>query len=148
MNYNKKSSINKKRNLDDSAQVNFNRDMNKNSSIKQINKRKLTNDKNHAHNRKSKALFEKEGKISRAKLIYYYLLPLCILRRKKGFNNIYCIKDKICKYFSIETLNELIKFKEKIEDDSFKTKMKSVELLTLNNNYDKNSFDDGKNKNG
>jgi hypothetical protein len=26
--------------------------------------------------------------------------------------------------------------------------MKSVELLTLNNNYDKNSFDDGKNKNG
>lgn len=51
----------------------------------------------------------------RDKLKYYYLLPLWILRRYNYFKNTYLIKDKICGYFSIEKMNELIKYKEMLE---------------------------------
>ena len=36
-------------------------------------------------------------------------------------------------YFSIEKINELIKFKETLEDKSLKAKMNNVDLITINN---------------
>lgn len=94
--------------------------------------------------RKSKTSFEKEGNISKVKLLYYYILPLWILKKKKSFNNMYSIKKRICQYFSIEKINELIKFKENLEDKSYKLEKKSIEMLSINNNCEKNSLDDSK----
>ena len=151
ININKKNSLNKKKNLDDSEQINFNinKNINKNNSIKQINKVILTNGKTYKPKRISKTSLQNEGNISKVKLLYYYILPLWILKRKKNFNYIYSIKNRICQYFSIEKINELIIFKENFEDRSFKSKMKSIELIKINNNNqkEKNSLDDDKNKN-
>ena len=152
ININKKNSLNKKKNLDDSEQINFNinKNINKNNSIKQINNKMiLTNGKTYKPKRKSKTSLQKEGNISKVKLLYYYILPLWILKRKKSFNHIYSIKNRICQYFSIEKINELIIFKENFEDRSFKSKMKSIEMIKINNNNqkEKNSLDDDKNKN-
>lgn len=148
--FNKKNSINKKKNFDDSEQYIFNNNnIKKNNSIKQItNNVVLTNGKNVMNKRKSKIVLENKGKISKSKLIYYYILPLWLLKRKKSFNNIYSIKDRICGYFSIEKIHELIKFKENLEYKSFKSKLKSIEHIKINSkNYDKTSSYDNKNKN-
>ena len=147
----KKDSLHKTKNLDDSEQIIFNikKNINKNNLIKQSNKMVLTNGKTYKPKRISKTSFQNENNISKAKLLYYYILPLWILKRKKSFNHIYSIKKRICQYFSIEKINELIQFKENFEDLSFKSKMKNIELIKINNNCqkEKNSLDDNKNKN-
>ena len=152
-NNNQKDSLNKKKDLDDSEQINFNinKNINRNNSIKQINNKMLcSKGKTYRPKRISKTSLQNEGNISKAKLVYYYILPLWILKRKKSFSHIYSIKNRICQYFSIEKINELIKFKENFEDRTFKSKMKSIELIKINNtNYqkEKNSLDDSKIKN-
>jgi len=148
-NLNKKNSPNKKKNSDDSAHIGFNNNINfnNNNSIKQIsNKIVKTTGKNSMPKRQSKTIFENKENISKAKIIYYYILPLWILKRKKSLKSIYFIKDRICGYFSIEKINELIKFKEYLEDKSFKSNMKSIECMKINDNYEKNSVEDSKNK--
>ena len=164
MNFNKNNSPNKKKNLDDSEQINFNnnninnphnnsnkiinKNINRNNSNKEIsNKMILPTGKNCLHKRKSQTLFDNKGKFSKVKLLYYYILPLWILKRKKSFKNIYSIKDRICQYFSIEKINELIKFKENLEERAFKSKLKNNELIKINNNYEKTILDDSKNRN-
>ena len=70
-----------------------------------------------------------------------------IFKKKKTLNNIYIIKDRICEYFSIEKINELIKFKEDLEDKAMKSKGNKTEVIKINNNnYDKNNLNSGKNK--
>ncbi len=151
-NLNQKNSpnqTNKKYNLDNSEQINLNNNnnINKTSPVKQANNKMIIkNGKNYIPKRKSKTLYEYKGNISTAKLIYYYTLPLCLLRRKKSFNNIYSIKERICEYFSIEKINELIKLKEKLEDKSYISRMKSFELLKINNKCEKTSLDHSKKK--
>jgi len=147
---NKRNTPNKKIS-DDSAQFVFNNsnniNMNKNSAKQIRNKIILTPGKISMPKRHSRAIFENKGNIAKVKLIYYYLLPLWIIKRNKRLKSIYFIKDRICGYFSIEKMNELIKFKENLEDKSFKLNMRSVECMKINSNYEKNSLDDSKNKN-
>ena len=149
---NKKQYPNNKKNFDDSVQIVFNNiinndNINKNNSIKQINNKLIEiNSKNDMSKRKSKTSFEKEGNISKVKLLYYYILPLWILKKKKSFKNMYFIKKRICQYFSIEKINELIKFKENLEDKSYKLKKESIKKLSINNNFEKESLDESKNK--
>ena len=143
-----------KNNIDDSKQIcfnnsnNINNNSNKNNSIKKISNKMISKfNKNYVPKRKSKTLFENKEIIkNNNKLIYYYILPLWVLKRKKTFNNIYLIKDRICGYFSIEKINELIRFKEYLEDKSLESKMKNIELIKINSNYDKTSLEDIRNK--
>ena len=72
--------------------------------------------------------------ITKNKLIYYYLFPFWILKRIKKLSSIYVIKGIICSYFSIEKMNELIKFKEIIENQSIKMIDSNTELIKINNN--------------
>ena len=83
----------------------------------------ITNGKNSIHKRKSQTFLENNGNIQKSKLIYYYILPLWLLKRNKNFKSFYLVKDRICAYFSIEKFNELIKFKENLDEKSFKSKM-------------------------
>ena len=70
-------------------------------------------------------------------------------KKKKSFNGIYFIKDSICGYFSIEKINELIKFKNNLENKSLSSKfeMSKTELGNGNNNiFSKNCKNDVNNK--
>ena len=64
------------------------------------------------------------------------MLPFWVLRRNRTINSIYSIKDKICGYFSIEKINELIKFKEALENKSIKSKMINNEIIKINGSID------------
>ena len=147
LNINKNNNSNKRRNLDLSDEFSLN--SNKIKSVKSLSKKILPlTGKNSNSNKKSKTFVENHGNFTKTKILFYYILPLWILRRKKTFNNIYLIKDRICGYFSIEKINELIKFKETLEDKTAKTKMNNTELIQINNNnfeYTK-SFDEVKNQ--
>ena len=147
LNINKNNNSNKRRNLDLSDEFSLNN--NKIKSVKSLSKKILPlTGKNSNSNKKSKTFVENHGNFTKTKILFYYILPLWILRRKKTFNNIYLIKDRICGYFSIEKINELIKFKETLEDKTAKTKMNNTELIQINNNnfeYTK-SFDEFKNQ--
>ena len=134
ININKKNNVNKKRNLDASDEFSFNNNSNKVKSIKSLNNKIIPTTDNNAKPKKySKTYVENKGIITKTKLLYYYLLPLWVIRRNKTFNSMYTIKDRICGYFSIEKINELIKFKETLEDKSLKAKMNNVDLITINN---------------
>ena len=154
MNLNKNNSPNMKKNMDDSGQIgfnnnNFNININKNNSINEkSNKIIITSFKNPMPKRKSKTLFESKENITKTKLLYYYILPLWVIRRYKSLKSFYLIKGRICEYFSIEKFNDLLKFKENLEEKSFRAKMKNIECIKINNNNnEKNSLDDSKNKN-
>ena len=155
INLNMKNNKNKKMNLNDSGQIGFNNNnninnnCNKNNSIKEIlNDLKSKSDKKPMNKRKSKIEFDKKGNtLTKNKIIFYYIFPIWLLKRNKKFYNIYKIKERICGYFSIEKINELIKFKENIENISSISKIKNIELIDISNNYDKNSSD-SKNKKG
>ena len=62
------------------------------------------------------------------------MIPLWCLRKNKSYNNVYLIKDKICGYFSIEKINELIKFKGTFDEKAKKAKINNTELLQINDN--------------
>ena len=135
--------INYKKNniLDISNEICLN---NKNNSIKsQSNKNIIPFDKNFIYNKKSKTYEKIEENIIKNNLIYYYILPLWILRKNKIFNKIYLIKDRICEYFSIEKINELIKFKENIEMKTLKSKLYNTVLIQVKyNNFEHNWIND------
>ena len=142
LNINKNNNSNKKRNMDLSDE--FSLDNNKIKSIKSLGKKIMPITGNNSISKKKS---ENQGAFTKAKILYYYLLPLWVLRRNKTFNNIYLIKERICGYFSIEKINELIKFKEILEDKTMKSKMNNSELNKINNNnFENNDFDEIKNQ--
>ena len=151
INLNENNSLNKKKNLDLSEQIYFNNNIIKNNSVKQLSNKMILTGKNSLPKGKSKTYVENKGIITKAKLMYYYILPLWFLRRNKTYNSIYLIKDRICGYFSIEKINELIKFKEILEEKSLKSKANNTEFIQINNNNNRNykilSLNDDKNKN-
>ena len=67
------------------------------------------------------------------------MLPLWVLKRNKSFSSIYSIKDRICGYFSIEKIHELIKFKEALEEKSIKSKMNINEIINIEGSINKTS---------
>jgi hypothetical protein len=155
--------INKKRNLDKSDEIDFNNDNNNNNcNLNKINVLQKSNknsnkiipnekeyefDKNNnkiSHHKKKLHQFKinEECKFFHKKIVYYYFIPYCILKKIRTFNAIGLIKDKICSYFSIEKISELIKFKENMEimEKEKKNKMNNTELLRINNTkFDNNS---------
>jgi hypothetical protein len=142
---------NKKNNLNISDEIGFNNDnINKIKFINASSKKMiLSSGNNYMINKKSKTYVENQENITKNKIMYYYLLPLWILRRNKSFNGIYFIKDSICGYFSIEKINELIRFKNDLEAQSKSSKFKvsNTELVNVNNNnFDKNFINDVNNK--
>ena len=133
INTNKKANMNKKKNLDISDEISINNISNKIKSIKSLNNKIIPTTDDTRPKRKSKTFVENKGIITKTKLLYYYLLPLWVIRRNKTFNSMYTIKDRICGYFSIEKINELIKFKETLEVQSLQSKMNNVEVINVNN---------------
>ena len=94
---------------------NNNNNNNNNASLKKSNNKiNESLDKNKPR-RKSKLFIINQDYISENKFIYFYLIPFWLLKKHKSFNKVYQIKDRICHYFSIERLNELIKFKENFD---------------------------------
>ena len=140
----------KKNNNLDISNENCLNNNNKNKSIRsQSNKNIIIPfGKKFIFNKKSKTYEKIEENFTKNNLIYYYLLPLWILRKNKTFNKIYLIKDRICEYFSIEKINELIKFKENIENKTLKSKLNNTELIQVNyNNFENNNVNDVNNNN-
>jgi len=142
------NNINKKNNLDISDEIGFNNNINNIKDIKTSSKKLALSTGNKLKAYKKSKLYS-ENSIITNKIMYYYLIPLWILRRNKSFNGIYFIKDSICRYFSIEKINELIKFKNDLEDKfiSSKLKMSNTEFINVNNNnFGKNCINDVNNK--
>lgn len=108
----------------------------KSQSNKSNNKILTTLDKNNAKRKISMMPVNKEETKIKSKFIYYYVLPLCILRKHKIFSSIYIIKDKICTYFSIEKFYELSKLKEALDQKVKKKTINNTELLKINKKYD------------
>lgn len=142
----KNFTINRKKNLDISDEIGLNSNINKINIIKRSSKKVVeTSDKNNINigSNKSKKksflfLVDNKGKINKDKLIYFYFIPYWILKKHKTFNNICLIKDRICSYFSIEKLNELIKFKENMENKDRIRKMSYTQLIQINNKNNNN----------
>ena len=90
--------------------------------------------------------FNKE-KITKNKLMYFYFFPLCILKKHKSFNNICLIKDKMCAYFSVEKMNELIKFKKNLDYKVKKIKSKNnFEFIKVNKKFQDSNDSNNDNK--
>ena len=119
--------------MDLSDEISF-KNNNNNIKIQSIKSRsnKMIAQVNSLEKSNSKIYVEIQTNKFKEKLIYYYLLPLWVLRKNKNFNSIYLIKDRICEYFSIEKIIELIQFKEIIEKNSIKSKMYKTELIHAN----------------
>ena len=140
-NLNKNNSLNHKKNMDISEEISFN--IIKRNSVRSLSK-KIISTKERISKKISKTYDESKRIITKKKLNYYYLIPLWFLKRNKTFKNLYSIKERICGYFSIEKINELIKFKEIIEEKSMKSKMNNTELIyNKNNNYESNCLNGG-----
>lgn len=87
------------------------------------------------NNKKKQSFFMGDlGTSIKHNIIYFYLFPLWLLRRSKSFNNICLINEKICGYFSIEKINELIKFKGSFDEKAKKTKINNTELIQIQGN--------------
>ena len=139
----------KKNILDLSDKIGFNNNCNNNlnNNIKIPNS---TSDKIKIPRRASQIsinyTFNKE-KITKNKLMYFYFFPLCILKKHKSFNNICLIKDKICAYFSVEKINELIKFKENLDYKVKKIKSKNnFEFIKVNKKFQDSNDSNNDNK--
>jgi len=115
---------------------------------KPINKLVNTIDKNKPSRKRLSKIYT-INKETKRNLIYYYLLPFCILKKNKAFESICFIQEKICNYFSIEKINELIRFKDNIEKQS--KKLTKNELIKVNKRFkdmnDSNDFSSNKKKN-
>ena len=134
--------------MDISDEIGFNNNINNIKDIKTSSKKLALSTDNKSKSYKKSKLYS-ENSITKNKIMYYYLIPLWILRRNKSFNGIYFIKDSICINFSIEKINELIKFKNDLEAKSIssKFKMSNNEFVNVNNNnFGKNCINDVNNK--
>ena len=85
-------------------------------------------------------IINEESQITR-KFYFYYFIPYWILKKIKSFKSISIINDKICTYFSIEKISELIRFKETVEmmEKEKKIRMSNTDLLQINNNKFENN---------
>ena len=109
-----------------------------NTNIKTINK--ISPDKNNGNGRKLSQIFTiNQDDFKDKQLIYFYLFPFWVLKRSKAFKSVYLIKDKICTYFSIEKLNELIKFKENFERKKTFYKANNNVEFTFNKKFQNNN---------
>ena len=141
---NSNNHLSKKNVLDisDGIGLNNNESIKNNGSVskKTSNKTILISEKNKEKEKVKKRLSQiftiNDEKITKDRLIYFYLFPLCILKKKKLFNNICLIKDKICTYFSIENFNELIRFREIFNHKEKKSKVINTEFIKINKKYD------------
>ena len=146
---------NSKKDILDLSDDNYckNKILNNNNFKKAGNKMIINSDKNNNLNRRISKITQNftinKEKIVNNKLIYFYIFPLWLLKKNKSFNNIVLIKDKICTYFSIEKINELILFKESLDYRTKKIKTNNTEYIKINKKFqDSNdSNNDNKNKN-
>ena len=126
--------------ISDGIGLNNNESIKNNGSVlkKTSNKKILISEKNKEKVKKrlSQIFTINDEKITKDRLIYFYLFPLCILKKKKLFNNICLIKDKICTYFSIENFNELIRFREIFNHKAKKSKVINTEFIKINKKFD------------
>jgi len=136
----RKNSMLKNKNCDLSEQLYFNNDAEKKNSIKSLSKKAISKtSKNSSPKKKSKGDIDNKGNFTKIKLLYYYLLPLWVLKKNKAITSIYSIKDRICGYFSIEKIHELIKFKEALEDKSIKSKKSNNDIINIEGSINKTS---------
>ena len=138
---NKNNNSNNKKNIDLSDEIVLNNNVNElNINInKKTNKVYENSDKNKAKRKLSQIFTINQDDFTDNKLIYFYLFPFWVLKKRKAFNSIYLIKAKICNYFSIEKLNELIKFKDVYEDINKKYKENNnTEFIYNKNNIECN----------
>ena len=138
---NKNNNSNNKKNIDLSDEIVLNNNVNElNINInKKTNKVYENSDKNKAKRKLSQIFTINQDDFTDNKLIYFYLFPFWVLKKRKAFNSIYLIKAKICNYFSIEKLNELIKFKDVYEDTNKKYKENNnTEFIYNKNNIECN----------
>lgn len=138
LNYNTIKSNIKKNYMDNSNDFCINNNnSNKIIEMKKSSKKSvLVSDKssNMKKKKKTKLYIGNHENSIKNKIIYFYLIPLWCLRKNKSYNNVYLIKDKICGYFSIEKINELIKFKGTFDEKAKKAKINNTELLQINDN--------------
>lgn len=122
--------------LSDDFCLNKNNIINNNnkSLVKQNNKLQLVSDKKDNEKNCSQITINKE-EITKHKILYFYLFPICMLKKHKSFNNISLIKDKICSYFSVERLNELLRFKDNFDSKAKKSKTSNTELIKINKKF-------------
>ena len=113
----------------------FNNNNNNNRSIKKQNNKNETSDKNNINKKLSQIYTINDEAITSNKLLYFYLFPLWILKKHKAFNNVCLIKDRICSYFSVERLNELIRFKEHLDSKAKKIKINTTEFIKINKKF-------------
>ena len=151
----KNYTLNRKKYLDISDDIGLNMNSCKMNGNKRLSKHIVINNKNNINgesNKKKSFLFlsSNKGKINKKHFIFFYIIPHWILKRNKAFNNLYLIKDNICAHFSVEKINELIKFKESMEAKEKLSKMSNTELIQINknnNNNNINSENNSSNKN-
>ena len=125
---------------------------NKNNNIQ----KKLSSNKMVKTYNRSNSLLKRRGsyiniikKGDSKKLKYFYLFPLCILKKHKQFNNLYMINERICYYFSIEKIYELIKFKEAFNNNNKKMKTNNTDFININKKFQDSDSNDFKlNKKG
>ena len=108
---------------------------NNNNSLKIQSNKNITSDKSNLKRGISQLYTINDETIIQHKLIYFYLFPLWVLKKHKTFNNICLIKDRICSYFSVERLNELIRFKEHLDLKAKKLKINNTELIKVNKKF-------------
>ena len=136
-NNNNNNDNSKKKALDLSDGIGLNNENNSSVLKKSNNKMVMNINKNKAKKKISMRSENNEEKKVKSKLMYYYIFPLCILRKHKTFNPVCVIKDKICTYFSIEKMHELNKFKEAL-DQKVKRAVSNTELLKIKKKFDSN----------
>ena len=129
-NLNKNTNLNKKENLDSvnlSNEVIIKQNLSKKKKLSKLSLLShsgncVIQSKNYMPKNISKIYIEYFEHFKKAKLLYYYLLPIWIIKRNKILRTIYLMKEKICEHFSIEKINELILFKELLKDNLFNSK--------------------------
>ena len=153
-NNNNVNNLSKKNILDLSDGIGLNNNFNNNNlnNIKnQSGKMIMTSDKSKILKRISQLSINytiNKEKITKNKLLFFYLFPLWALKKHKSLKNIVLIKDKICTYFSVEKINELIKFKENLDDKARKIKVNNTELIKINKKFkDSNDSNNSNNEN-
>jgi len=138
--FNKNNNFQKKNIMDLSDEIGINNNINNvnnnNIYLKKVsNKVVVTSDKNNIKRKFSQIYTINKEEITPNKIILFYLFPIWVLKKHKSFNNVCLIKDKICTYFSVERLNELIKFKECLDIKAKKLKVSNTELIKVNKKF-------------
>ena len=110
---------NKNNNNNNANIINIFKKSKKDNSIISIDKennsnKNITHKKNNHKKKSNLFIINEENKLSK-KIFYYYCIPYWILKKIRTLENISLIKEKICTYFSVEKITELIRFKENLE---------------------------------